>query len=101
ASGRQQLIGIERAGNSLAEFAVFDGGRYPATAQSVTLTVLLRLEADNFRKICLQHPEVALKVIHVLGHRLRRMVSLVEDLSFTTVRGRLVMHLARVAEEEG
>ena len=39
-SGRRQLIGIERAGNSLYE--VFGGG-YLATAQTVSSTVLLRL----------------------------------------------------------
>src|ERR1700690_3876768 len=49
--GRQQLIGIERRGNSLAEVPVFDGGRYPATAEATGTTVLLRLPADNFRKI--------------------------------------------------
>ncbi len=43
ASGRQQLIGIERAGNSLAEVPVFDGGRSPATAEAAVSTVLLRL----------------------------------------------------------
>jgi CRP/FNR family cyclic AMP-dependent transcriptional regulator len=100
-SGRQQLIGIERAGNSLSEVPVFDGGCYLATAQAVSSTVLLRLEADHFRRICLQYPEVALKVIKVLGHRLRSMSSLIEDLSFTTVRGRLVAHLLRVAEQDG
>lgn len=100
-TGRQQLIGIERAGSSLSEVAVFDGGRYPTTAQTVTPTVLLRLEADQFRKICVRRPEVALKVITVLGHRLRRMGNLVEELSFSTVRGRLIAYLTRVAEEEG
>lgn len=29
ASGRRQLIGIERPGNSLGEVAIFDGGCYP------------------------------------------------------------------------
>src|SRR5436305_10396625 len=100
-NGRQQLIGIERAGNSLSEIAVFDGGRYPATAQAVSPTVLLRLEADRFRRICSQHPDVALKVIGVLGHRLRRMGSLVEELSFSTVRGRLIAHLTRLAAADG
>jgi len=100
-SGRQQLIGVERAGNSLSEVPVFDGGAYPATAQAVASTILLRLEADHFRGICLSRPEVALKVIRVLGHRLRSMGSLIEDLSFSTVRGRLVAHLIRVAQECG
>jgi CRP-like cAMP-binding protein len=66
-SGRNQLLGIERAGNSLSEVPVFDRGRYPATALTESATTLLRLEADHFRKICLHQPEVALKVIAVLG----------------------------------
>jgi len=101
ANGRQQLLSIERAGNSLSENAVFDGGCYPATAETVTATALLRLEADHFRKICRQHPEVALKVIKALGHRLRRMTSLVEELSFSTVRGRLATYLVYMAREFG
>jgi len=101
ANGRQQLIGIERSGNSLAEVPVFDGDCYPATAQTAGPTVLLRIEAELFRGLCAQHPEVALKVIKVLAHRLRRMGSLVEDLSFATVRGRLIAHLLHLAEESG
>jgi CRP-like cAMP-binding protein len=99
--GRQQLIGLERRGNSLAEVPVFDGGRYPATAEAASATVLLRLPADEFRKICLQNPELALKVFRVLGHRLRQLMSLVEDLSFSTVRGRLIAHLLQLAGETG
>jgi len=101
ANGRQQLIGIERTGNSLAEIPVFDGDSYPATAQTASPTVLLRLEAGLFRGLCVQHPEVAMKVIKVLAHRLRRMGNLVEDLSFTTVRGRLIAHLLHLADESG
>jgi CRP-like cAMP-binding protein len=44
---------------------------------------------------------MALKVFKVLGHRLRHLVSLVEELSFSTVRARLVAHLVQLAEENG
>ncbi|MGA2421190.1 MAG: Crp/Fnr family transcriptional regulator [Candidatus Acidiferrum sp.] len=100
-SGRQQLLGIERKGSSLAEVAVFDGGRYPASAEAASPTILLRLSADTFRNICLQNPEMALKVFKVLGHRLRHLVGLVEELSFSTVRKRLIAHLVRLAETTG
>jgi len=40
-------------------------------------------------------------VIKVLGHRLRHLDGLVEELSFSTVRGRLIAHLLRLAEERG
>jgi CRP-like cAMP-binding protein len=101
ANGRNQLIAIERAGGSLSEVPVFDGGSYPATAQTASAATLLRLDADVFLRVCGEHPPLALKVIKVLGHRLRRMSRLVEDLSFSTVRGRLIVYLVHLAEEEG
>lgn len=101
ASGRQQLIGIERAGNTLAEVPLFDGGRHSATASAIAATTLLSLDAEQFRRVCQRHPAVAMKVIKVLGHRLRHLDSLVEELSFSTVRGRLVAYLLRLARETG
>jgi CRP/FNR family transcriptional regulator len=100
-NGREQLMGIERTGSTLAEVPVFDGGRYTVTALVMEPSVLLRLDAEHFRKACLHQPEVAMKVIKVLGHRLRHLDGLVEELSFSTVRGRLIAHLLRLAEETG
>lgn len=100
-NGRRQLISVERAGSSLSEISAFDGHAYPVTAETATDTTLLHLEANHFRKVCLQHPEMALKIIKVLGHRLRRMSRLIEDLSFSTVRGRLVAYLVHLAHDEG
>lgn len=101
ANGRQQLLSIERMGNTLSELSVFDGSPYSATAEAASATSLLCVQADRFRKICRQCPEVALKVIKVLGFRLRRMAALVEELSFSTVRSRLVAQLVRLARESG
>lgn len=101
ANGRCQLLSMERAGSPLSELSVFDGNPYPATAEATTPVTLVRLEAGHFRQICRQSPEVALKVIKVLGHRLRRMGGLIENLSFSTVRGRLVAYLVQLADEQG
>lgn len=100
-NGRRQLLSIERKGSSLAEVAVFDAGRYPAAAIAACSTTLLRLSADSFRRICVNNPEMALKVFKVLAHRLRHLVGLVEELSFSTVRARLIAHLVRLAEQSG
>jgi CRP/FNR family transcriptional regulator len=100
-NGRQQLLSVERAGNSLSEISALDGQPYPATAETITPTILLRLSADHFRTICLEHPSVALKVMKALAHRVRRMGSLVEELSFATVRSRLAAYLLRLAREDG
>jgi CRP/FNR family transcriptional regulator, cyclic AMP receptor protein len=49
----------------------------------------------------LTHPQVALKVLRVVGARLRRLVGIIEELSFTTVRHRLAAFLVRLANSEG
>ena len=70
-------------------------------AIAIDVVVLLRIDGGQFRGMCLSHPAVALKVIRVLGHRLRQLRRLVEELSFATVRDRLISHLLRLADERG
>jgi CRP/FNR family transcriptional regulator len=56
---------------------------------------------QDFRDFCLAHPEVALKVLAFVGARLRRMIGIIEELSFTTTRQRLVSFLVRLAQSDG
>jgi CRP-like cAMP-binding protein len=100
-SGREQVLTIEGEGNTLAELPVFDGGDYPASASAVGATAVLFISKRDFQALCLQHPEVALKVLKVVGARLRRLVDIVEELSFTTVRHRLAALLLREAKQGG
>ena len=100
-SGREQVLTIERAGDTVAELPVFDGGAYPASATALTDGTLLFVSKRDFRTLVLENPEVGLKVLRTVGARLRRLVGLIEELSFTTVRGRLAMLLVRLIRTEG
>jgi CRP-like cAMP-binding protein len=99
--GREQVLSIDGPGNSIAELPVFDGGDYPASAQAASDSTLLFFSREDFQTLCLQHPQVALKVLRVIGGRLRRLVSIIEELSFTTVRERLIALLVRMAKANG
>ncbi len=99
--GREQVLAIDGPGGSIAELPVFDGGNYPASAQAINDCTLLFVSKKDFQSLCLQHPEVALKVLRVVGTRLRRLVAIIEELSFTTVRHRLAAMLVRLAKSEG
>src|SRR5690348_11135599 len=101
AAGREQVLTIEGPGSSIAELPVFDGGPYPASVSAVEDAQLLFVSRDDFRACCLEHPEVALKVLQVVGTRLRRLVGIIEELSFTTLRHRLIAWLLREAEAHG
>ena len=96
--GREHVLAVEGAPNSIAELPVFDGGAYPASAQAVEPARLLFISRRDFRALCLQHPEIGLKVLQVVGSRLRRLVGIIEELSFTTVRSRLIAWLLREAD---
>lgn len=101
ASGREQVLALEGPGGSVAELPVFDGGTYPASVSAVEESQILFISRGDFRTFCLQHPEVALKMLAVVGARLRRLVGIIEELSFTTVRQRLASVLVRLAQSQG
>ncbi len=101
ASGREQVLSIEGAGGSIAELPVFDGGNYPASASAVEKSEALFISRADLRALCLEHPEVSLKILQVVGARLRRLVGIIEELSFTTVRHRLISLLLRQAKAHG
>ncbi len=101
AGGREQVLSIDGPGSSVAELPVFDGGTYPASAAAVDDATLLFVSKQDFQALCLAHPQVALKVLRVVGARLRRLVGIIEELSFTTVRHRLASFLLRLAQKEG
>jgi CRP/FNR family cyclic AMP-dependent transcriptional regulator len=100
-AGREQVLSIDGPGNSIAEIPVFDGGNYPASCATIGSATLLFVSKQDFQALCLAHPQVSLKVLRVVGARLRRLVGIIEELSFATVRERLIALIVRLAETAG
>ncbi len=100
-AGREQVLAVEGSGSSFAELPVFDGGNYPASASALEDAEILFISRKDFQNFCREHPDVALKVIAVVGSRLRRLVGIIEDLSFTTVRHRLIALILRLTQASG
>jgi CRP/FNR family transcriptional regulator len=97
-TGREQVLALEGPGRSVAELPVFDGGPYPASGAAVEPSELLFISRQDFRALCLEYPEISLKMLQVVGARLRRLVGIIEELSFTTVRHRLISWILRQAK---
>ena len=100
-NGREQVLALNGPGESVAELPVFDGGPFPASALAVEETEIAFVSRRDFHAYCLEHPEVSLKVLSVVGARLRRLVGIIEELSFTTIRQRLISVLVKLAQSEG
>lgn len=99
--GREQVIHVERAGASIAEVPVFDGGTYPSTAAAEEPTVTLFIDKRDVRQLALKHPEIAFAALKVLATRLRRCAELVEALSLREVGQRLARFLVAEARRSG
>ncbi len=87
--GKEQILSIVRPGESLNDVPIFDGGPNPTSALAMGPVLLYGIKGNDMVTILRDHPQIALNVIKVLARRVRHLVSLVEDLSFKHVIGRV------------
>jgi len=101
AAGREMMLSMEAAPGSVAELPLFDGGPYPASVRAVGPVQSLFINKSDFHAVCRQFPDVALKLLAVLGRRLRHLVGVVEAITFGSVTQRLARILLDLADEAG
>lgn len=99
--GREQVLYFLGAGESFGEVPVFDGGGNPVTLQAMEDSYVMIIEKDDFKRIVNEYPLLAKRTIESLARRVRRLFSLVEDLSFNDVGKRLARLILDLAEEKG
>jgi CRP/FNR family transcriptional regulator len=97
-TGREIMLAMESAPSSVAEVPLFDEGDYPATVRALTAVTAYLIRKEDFRRYCLAHPEVALRVFAILGRRLRQLVGLIEAITFGSLRQRLARLLLESSE---
>ncbi len=95
--GKEQILYIIRPGESLNDVSSFDGGPSPVGAQAMGPVSLYVIRNSDLEVILRDHPQVTLNVTKVLSERIRHLMSLIEDLSFRHVIGRVAKILLEYA----
>jgi len=98
---REQVLSILGDGQIFGDVPAFDGGPYPASAATMSDSEIYLIRSEDFQALVRQYPDVALKIIKVLGQRLRQSMELVRDLSFKQVPHRLAGLLVKFSDEYG
>jgi len=98
ASGREVVLSIERPFGAVAELVAFDGGPYPASAEAMEEGELLWLDQDGLQALVSSRPVLAVHLVRTLGRRLRRLVGLLESISFQEVIQRLAADLLEAGD---
>lgn len=97
--GREQILHIFGPGEVFGEVPVFEGKRFPASADAMEKSRILFFPIDSLISIIVKNPAIALNMLAVLSMRLRRFTSLIDDLSLKEVPGRLAKHFLYLSEQ--
>ncbi len=100
-SGKEFIIAFFGPGEMFGEVAVFEGKPYPASAQAISASKVLGIKRQNFLDFLATHPQVALRIINILGGRLRDAQGRLKDLAGERVEQRLARILLMLASRMG
>jgi len=83
--GKEQIFHILSEGDFFGELNLFKDEEYTFNAEAISPTRLCTLTKDNMRDIILKRPEIALKILGVIGNRLSKLETLVANLATNDV----------------
>jgi len=89
AQGKEQIIKIATPSNVLNDTSIFDGGPNSVSAQAMSPVILYGIKKDKLELLVKQYPQIAFSIIKLLSENTRQLLSLIEDLSFKHVIGRV------------
>ncbi len=87
--GKEHILRIVRSGEAFHDTAVFDGCVSLFSARALAPSVLYTIFRDDLERLMLACPQLAVNMVGLLAQEARHYVSLVEDMSFRDIPGRL------------
>jgi CRP/FNR family transcriptional regulator, cyclic AMP receptor protein len=99
--GRENLVAVMGPSDQFGELSLFDPGPRTATATVVTDARLARLPKAALQKWVQDRPQIAMQLLRVVARRLRRTNTMLADLIFVDVPGRVAKQLLQLAQRFG
>jgi CRP-like cAMP-binding protein len=99
--GRENLVAIYGPSDQFGELSLFDPGPRTATATVVTDARLAKLPKAALQKWATERPQIAMQLLRVVARRLRRTNTMLADLIFVDVPGRVAKQLLQLAQRFG
>jgi CRP-like cAMP-binding protein len=99
--GRENLVAVMGPSDQFGELSLFDPGPRTATATVVTDARLARLPKSALQTWVRDRPQIAMQLLRVVARRLRRTNTMLADLIFVDVPGRVAKQLLQLAQRFG
>lgn len=97
--GKEQILQVMRPGESFNDVPALDSGPNLASAMAMGPVTLYGINRSHIEPILRDHPQIALNVNKILASKLRHLASIIEDLSFKPVIGRVAKILLEQAKD--
>jgi CRP/FNR family transcriptional regulator len=95
AMGREQVIHVFRAGESMAEASLASPTGYPANARAVEPSTVLLIPKAPILELSGGRPDLALRMLGSMSQHLRVLVGMLDDLTLKDVETRLLNWLIK------
>ncbi len=99
--GREHILHIFEGGEPCGEVAMFEGGTFPAAAETLAPSHTLFISRKAFLNLAGKRPDLLMNMLAILSLRLRRFVVMIEDLALKEVSTRLAQHLLDLSQQSG
>jgi len=87
--GKEQIIKVVRPGESFNDITVFDSGNSPYSAQALGNVTVFWIHKNDLLPMMEKNWKIALNALGILSEQQLLLLTLVEDLSFKNVTGRV------------
>jgi CRP-like cAMP-binding protein len=97
ADGRKLVLSILAPGGIFGEMSMVGQGLYQTFAEAVEDSVVCSLAREDLERLILDYPQIALRLVNVIGQRLAETESRLKDIAFKSVPARIASLLLQLA----
>ena len=99
ADGRTITLATFGTGDIFGELAMFDDELRSATVEAVQRTSAVAVLGPDMRRLMVEHPQIAIRLLAALGRRLRETNDRLAKQSFQTVQSRVAVVLGELVAQ--
>lgn len=96
--GLEVVLHVFTSGETFAEAAIFLGGRYPASGETVGPSRLLRVDGNAFRSRIEERPALAMSMLASASYQLKYLVEQIEQIKVRSAPQRIADFLVRMTK---
>lgn len=100
-NGHEQIVSFLKTGDMFPHTGFFNHNPYPATAEAIIDTKLLAIPVRLFESLMMSTPSIAIKMMRVMGDKIRELQEKLQVLSGQDVKHRVLSFILQLADQLG